>query len=160
MGVSYTNIICHLNMLKQERRMLTNCKKRDNMIDKTHSADKTSRKEKQEKATMQELTSPDDLEVTNSNPSDEAKLQICETVTSETINTKYNALETSSCSNLKVVNNQNNNKRRFSEFDAFRKVCDVYPFCLLCVFFKSISYRNCEIFLNYALLAYTKCFLL
>ena len=148
MGLSYTNIICHLKMLKQERRILTNWKKKDKIIEKTHSLDKISKIEKEENVTRQEQTSP---EVTTNNSSDEANRQICETVTTETLNTNYKDLEKTSCSNMRVVGNQNDKNRRFSEFDAFRKVCDVCPFCLLCVAFNPISYRNCEIFLNDAL---------
>ena len=139
MGLSYSKIIYHLNMLKQERRILTNWKKKDKIIEKTHSLDKISKIEKEENVTRQEQTSP---EVTTNNSSDEANRQICETVTTETLNTKYKGLVKTSRLNMRVVGNQNDQKRRFSEFDAFRKVSDGYFFCLLCVSFNPILYGN------------------
>ena len=130
MGLSYSNIICHLKMLKQERRRLTNSEKCS-----------TDQKDKKERVTIQELKSPEHFQVTYSNSSEEAEKEICKTLTSEMPSKKENAHDIPSIS-LMVVDHQTDRKRRFSEFDAVQKVHIFQVIC--CVYHITRKPLNCN----------------
>ena len=142
MVLSYAAIICQLNVLKIERRRLTNFSSRS-YKGKNYSG--------QEMYTMGEQTSMTDMmtrqqmemgdsyaQVTYSDESEEAEKQICETLQNELENemtTKFNgteekkikdemevSFEIKRCSSMRVAGHRNNQERRFSEFHHLQKV--------------------------------------
>ena len=126
MGVSYAKIICHLDMLKHERRRITNLR--------AHP-----KKETDKVVTKQMLDrSRQNLQVTYSQSSNEAEKEICEIILEKSAGERASESKKSDeilqanlvddiygtrlCSSLKIVYQRKEKIRRFSEFDAFRKV--------------------------------------
>jgi hypothetical protein len=118
MGVSYAKIICHLDMLKHERRMTNNLRAHP-----YKEADKVNveKVDVKEIVTRQMLDrSQQNLQVTYilEKPAGESKKsdEILQVKLFDDINGAR------LCSSLQIVYQRNEKIRRFSEFDAFRKV--------------------------------------
>ena len=142
MVLSYATIICQLNVLKLERRRLTNFSSRS-YKGKNYSGPEMYTKGEQnsltEMMTRQQMEMGDSYaQVTYSDESEEAEKQICETLQNELENkmtTKLNgseetkikdkiqvSFENKRCSSMRVAGHRNNQERRFSEFHHLKKV--------------------------------------
>ena len=143
MVLSYATIICQLNVLKLERRRLTNFSShsyRGKYYSGHASYKKGVNKDSvTEVLTRQQLEKGDSyVPVTYSHSSEEAEKQICETLQKELANEMTTEMmkpeeklrqnkqeicfETKRCSSLREVGHKNNRKRRFSELDGLLKV--------------------------------------
>ena len=133
MGVSYAKIICHLDMLKHERRRITNL--RDHPYKETDK----EQVDVKEIVTRQMLDrSQQNLQVTYTQSSNEAEKEICEIILEKSAGERASESKKSDeilqanlvddiygarlCSILKIDYQRKEKIRRFSEFDAFRKV--------------------------------------
>ena len=121
MVLSYSTIICQLNVLKLERRRLTNFSTHS-YKGKTYSGQEINIKGEQ----------------TSLTESEEAEKQICETLQNELENEMTTKLDVSEekkiknnievsfenkrCSSMRVAGHRNNQERRFSEFHHLQKV--------------------------------------
>ena len=142
MVLSYATIICQLNVLKIERRKLTNFSSRS-YKGKNYSGQEMYMKGEQtsltEIMTRQQMEMGDSYaQVTYSDESEEAEKQISETLQNRLENemtTKLNGseekkkknkngecLNNKRCSSMKVGVHKNNQERRFSEFHHLKKV--------------------------------------
>ena len=126
MVLSYATIICQLNVLKLERRKLTNFSSRS-YKGKNYSSQEMYTKEDQEDC-MTEVLSKQQMELM-SNVSDEAEREIGVDNESEELTTKLDGsddngekymiekcFENKRCSSLKVSSKKRNTERRLSEF--------------------------------------------
>ena len=142
MVLSYATIICQLNVLKIERRRLTNFSSRS-YKGKNYSGPEMYTKGEQnsltEMMTRQQMEVGDSYaQVTYSDESEEAEKQICETLQNELENEMTTKLDRSEenktknknedsfnnkrCSSMRVAGHRNNQERRFSEFHHLQKV--------------------------------------
>ena len=136
MGVSYAQIICHLNMLKLERRRITNV--RDHPYKETDNVDEVQEDVKEIFPRLMLERSQQNLQVTYSQSSNEAEKEICEIVLEKPAGERTAESRKSEkvlqanlvsdihgarlCPRLKIVYHRNEKLRRLSEFDAFQKV--------------------------------------
>ena len=144
MVLSYATIICQLNVLKLERRRLTNFSSRS-YKGKNYGkqeiyikGDLDSETEIMTKEQMETELGDSCTQVTYSTGSDESEKQICETLKIELENELTTKLDVSEeiitqdiiekcsenkrCSSLKAPGQRNNKGRRFSEFPSLQKV--------------------------------------
>ena len=129
---SYLTIIYQLNIIKQERSMLTNfCnhsyKRQEMFLNDEKQAGLPDILSRQRQG-------PEYLQVTYSNSSESTEKRICETLGSEMTaemrkseerfrtNLPDNIDETKLCVSWKKAGQNNNKMRRFSDFNAFQKV--------------------------------------
>jgi hypothetical protein len=129
---SYLTIIYQLNIIKQERSMLTN------FCNHSYKGQEMFLKDEKQ-AGLPDILSrhrpePEYPEVTYSNSSESTEKRICETLRSEITaevrksvdrfrtNLNDNIDETKLCASWKGAGKNNNKMRRFSDFDAFQKV--------------------------------------
>ena len=119
MGVSYAKIICHLDMLKHERRRITNL--RDHPYKETDK----EQVDVKEIVTRQMLDrSQQNLQVTYTQSSNEAEKEICETPIIKICKPASNQIR-----EIQMIKTQSYITRKLPCSSSFDKLTDFVQFC-------------------------------